>query len=155
MKYQKHLSEVFDKFKINSECLQYFLNSTEIPELQNLKDLQCSLFFENSFVQSVNTEHVDGFVLSNRNVSVYFISPSDYYLRFWGFRNFLTYRLAEKHHKLNDGILRYVVNVHLKNDLNRTDTFREIREFQIFNIFKPSEDLKNWMYALYEGVSNA
>lgn len=153
MKYQKHLSEVFDKFKINPECLQYFLNSTEIPELQNLRDLQCSLFFENSFVQSVNTEHVDGFVMGNRQVSVFFISPSDMYLRFWGFRNFLTYRLAKKHHQINDGILRYVVNIHNKDGNNRTDTFNDIREFQVINIYKKSEDLQNWLYALYEDVN--
>ena len=149
MKYQRDLSDIFEKFRSNEECLQYFLDSFEIPELKNLKELKCSLFSENSLVQSVNPDNVTGFVISNRVVEVFFINPTMNYIGFWGFRNFFTFRLAEKHQKINDGILRYVINIHRKPDPNRADTFNDIREFIICNVYKCSEDLKNWIEALY------
>lgn len=149
MKYQKEFSEIFEKFRSNEECLQYFLNCFDIPELKDLKELKCVPFSENSLAQSVNSDNVTGFVISNRVLEVYFISPTMNYIGFWGFRNFFTYRLAEKHRKINDGILRYVINIHNKQDLNRTDTFGDIREFKIFNVYKYTEDLRNWILALY------
>ena len=149
MKYQKEFSEIFEKFRSNEECLQYFLNCFEIPELKDLKELKCVPFSENSLAQSVNSDNVTGFVISNRVLEVYFISPTMNYIGFWGFRNFFTYRLAEKHRKINDGILRYVINIHNKQDLNRTDTFGDIREFKIFNVYKYTEDLRSWILALY------
>lgn len=149
MKYQKEFSEIFEKFRSNEECLQYFLNCFDIPELKDLKELKCVPFSENSLAQSVNSDNVTGFVISNRVLEVYFISPTMNYIGFWGFRNFFTYRLAEKHRKINDGILRYIINIHNKQDLNRTDTFGDIREFKIFNVYKYTEDLRNWILALY------
>lgn len=149
MKYQKEFSEIFEKFRSNEECLQYFLNCFEIPELKDLKELKCVPFSENSLAQSVNSDNVTGFVISNRVLEVYFISPTMNYIGFWGFRNFFTYRLAVKHRKINDGILRYVINIHNKQDLNRTDTFGDIREFKIFNVYKYTEDLRSWILALY------
>jgi len=149
MKYQKEFSEIFEKFRSNEECLQYFLNCFEIPELKDLKELKCVPFSENSLAQSVNLDNVTGFVISNRVLEVYFISPTMNYIGFWGFRNFFTYRLAEKHRKINDGILRYVINIHNKQDLNKTDTFNGIREFKIFNVYKYTEDLRSWILALY------
>lgn len=150
MKYQKDFSNVFEKFRTNEECLQYFLNSFEIPELKDLTELKCTGFSDNSLVQSVNPENVSGFVISNKALEIFFISPSMNYIGFWGFRNFFTFRLAEKHKKINDGILRYVLNIHNKQDLNRTDTFNDIREFQIFNVYKYNEDLLNWILAIYQ-----
>lgn len=149
MKYQKEFSEIFERFRSNEECLQYFLNCFEIPELKDLKELKCVPFSENSLAQSVNSDNVTGFVISNRVLEVYFISPTMNYIGFWGFRNFFTYRLAVKHRKINDGILRYVINIHNKQDLNRTDTFGDIREFKIFNVYKYTEDLRSWILALY------
>lgn len=149
MKYQKEFSEIFERFRSNEECLQYFLNCFEIPELKDLKELKCVPFSENSLAQSVNSDNVTGFVISNRVLEVYFINPTMNYIGFWGFRNFFTYRLAVKHRKINDGILRYVINIHNKQDLNRTDTFGDIREFKIFNVYKYTEDLRSWILALY------
>lgn len=149
MKYQKEFSEIFEKFRSNEECLQYFLNCFDIPELKDLKELKCVPFSENSLAQSVNNENISGFIISNRVLEVYFINPTMNYIGFWGFRNFFTYRLAEKHRKINDGILRYIINIHNKQDLNRTDTFDGIREFKIFNVYKYTEDLRNWILALY------
>lgn len=152
MKYQKQLSEVFEKFKDNEECLQYFLNCLDIPELKDLKELKCVSFSDYSLAESIQEDpKVSGFVIFNRVLEVYFISPTMNYIGFWGFRNFFTYRLALKHKSLNDGILRYVVNIHNKQDLNRKDHFNDIREFVVFNVYKYTEDLRNWILALFEG----
>ena len=151
MKYQKQFSDVFSKFKENPECLQYFLNCFEIPELKDLKDLTCKDFSEHPLVESVQTDpKISGFVISNKVVEVFYISHTRNYLGFWGFRNFFTYRLAEKHKQINDGIMRYVLNVHYRPDPNRTDTFNDIREFQIFNVYKQNDDLKSWLETIFE-----
>ena len=150
MRYQKIVNkEVFEKFKDNEECLQNFLTCTEIPELANLRDLGCIDFSESRVVQLVNSGNVEGFIIGNKEIEVFIINPSLDYIRFWGFRNFFTYRLAKKHSDMNDGVLRYVINIHRKPDPNRVDTFNDIREFIIFNVYKCSEDLKNWLEALY------
>ena len=96
MRYQKQFSDVFSKFKENPECLQYFLNCFEIPELKDLKDLTCKEFSEHPLAESVQTDpKISGFVISNKAVEVFYISHTRNYLGFWGFRNFFTYRLAE------------------------------------------------------------
>lgn len=150
MKYQRQTSGVFEKFKGNEECLQYFLNCFDIPELKNLSNLKCIPFSE-SLAESVQTgPDVEGFVIFNRFMEVYFINPSMNYIGFWGFRNFFTYRLAMKHRQLNDGIQRRVINIHNKQGINRTDVFNDIREFKVYNIYKYNEDLRSWILALFE-----
>ena len=152
MKYQKQLLEVFEKFKDNEECLQCFLNCFDIPELKDLKELKCVSFSDYPLAESIQEDpKVSGFVIFSRVLEVYFISPTMNYIGFWGFRNFFTYRLALKHKSLNDGILRYVVNIHNKQDLNRKDHFNDIREFVVFNVYKYTEDLRDWILALFEG----
>lgn len=152
MRYQKEISkDIFDKFRDNEECLQYFLNCFEVPELRDLKDLRCLLFSEYSLAESAQEEpKIDGFVIFNKQIEAYVISPSRNYIGFWGFRNFFTFRLAQKHHELNDGILRYVLNIHYRPDPNRTDAFNDIREFKVYNVCKLGEDLKNWTETLFE-----
>lgn len=149
MKYQKQFSSVIEKFRTNEECLQYFLSCFEIPELKNLKNLRCSMFSDNLLARKSDPE-IEGFVIFNNDIEVYFISPSANYIGFWGFRNFFTYKLAVNHKHLNDGVYRYVLNVHNKQDLNRKDSFNEIREFWIYNIHKYTEDLRSWILALYK-----
>ena len=46
--------------------------------------------------------------------------------------------------------MRYVLNVHYRPDPNRTDTFNDIREFQIFNVYKQNDDLRNWLETIFE-----
>lgn len=150
MIYQKIVdSDVFPKFKENQECLQNFLNSTDIPELANLTDLVCLDFKESGVVQLVNQGNIEGFIIGNKEKEVFIICPSLDYIRFWGFRNFFTYRLAKKHSDMNDGVLRYVINIHNKEDLNRVDAFNNIKNFKIYNLYRVPEDLLEWAKALF------
>lgn len=150
MRYQKIVNkEVFEKFKENEECLQNFLDSSEIPELTNLKDLVCIDFSESKVVQSVNAGNVEGFIIGNKDIEVYIINPSLDYIRFWGFRNFFTYRLAKKHSNMNDGVLRYVINIHNKEENNRVDKFNLIKNFEIHNIYRVPDNLMEWIKALF------
>ena len=150
MRYQKATnSEIFERFKDNEECLQNFLTSTEIPELANLKDLKCMDFKESKVVQIVNAGDVDGFIIGNNDIEVFIINPSMDYIRFWGFRNFFTYRLAKKHSDMNDGITRYVINMHNKEENNRVDRFNLIKNFEIHNIYRVPDDLMEWIKALF------
>lgn len=149
MKYQKQFSSVLEKFKSNGECLQYFLNCLEIPELRDLRDLKCTMFSDSPLAQSSDSG-IEGFVISNTDIEVYFVSPATNYIGFWGFRNFFTYRLASQHRKLNDGVLRYVINIHNKKGNNRMESFNDIREFWMYNISDCPEGLKEWTDTLYE-----
>lgn len=141
--------EVFERFKDNEECLQNFLDSTEIPELANLKDLGCIDFCESGVVQSINAGNVEGFIIGNKEIEVFIINPSLDYIRFWGFRNFFTYRLAKKHSNMNDGVLRYVINIHNKEENNRVDKFNLIKNFKIHNIYRVPDDFMEWIKALF------
>lgn len=150
MRYQKITNkEVFERFKENEECLQTFLDSTEIPELANLKDLGCIDFCESGIVQKINAGNVEGFIIGNNDIEVFIINPSLDYIRFWGFRNFFTYRLAKKHSNMNDGVLRYVINIHNKEENNRVDVFNLIKNFKIHNIYRVPENLMEWIKALF------
>lgn len=150
MRYQKIVNkEVFERFKDNEECLQNFLDSTEIPELANLKDLGCIDFCESGVVQSINAGNVEGFIIGNKEIEVFIINPSLDYIRFWGFRNFFTYRLAKKHSNMNDGVLRYVINIHNKEENNRVDKFNLIKNFKIHNIYRVPDDFMEWIKALF------
>lgn len=150
MRYQKITNkEVFERFKENEECLQNFLDSTEIPELANLKDLGCIDFCESGIVQSINAGNIEGFIIGNKDIEVFIINPSLDYIRFWGFRNFFTYRLAKKHSNMNDGVLRYVINIHNKEENNRVDKFNLIKNFKIHNIYRVPENLMEWIKALF------
>lgn len=150
MRYQKIVNkEVFEKFKDNEECLQNFLTCTEIPELANLRDLGCIDFSESRVIQLVNSGNVEGFIIGNKEIEVFIINPSLDYIRFWGFRNFFTYRLAKKHSDMNDGVLRYVINIHNKEDPNRVDEFNHIKNFKIYNIYRVPENLMEWIKALF------
>lgn len=150
MRYQKIVNkEVFEKFKDNEECLQTFLTCTGIPELANLKDLGCIDFSESGIVQRINAGNVEGFIIGNKEIEVFIINPSLDYIRFWGFRNFFTYRLAKKHSDMNDGVLRYIINIHNKEENNRVDEFNLIKNFKIYNIYRVPEDLMEWIKALF------
>ena len=50
---------------------------------------------------------------------------------------------------MNDGVLRYVINIHNKEDPNRVDEFNHIKNFKIYNIYRVPENLMEWVKALF------
>ena len=49
---------------------------------------------------------------------------------------------------MNDGVLRYVINIHNKEENNRVDEFNLIKNFKIYNIYRVPEDLMEWIKKL-------
>lgn len=152
MFYQLQFTDVVNKFLSNEEYLECFASMFDIPErMDNLKGY---FFDESEIISWVQREPtIDGFVLENQYVQLFFISPSKNYMGFWGHRNFFTWRLAKKHSNNNDGVKRYVINFCYRYEpCNKTDNFDIIKDFYIINIFvdNMTDDQKQWLRAIFK-----
>ena len=154
MQIQFKFSDVITDFLNREECMQAFLNATGISELQNLTQLHGSTFEQDIIAtRSQGRDVINGFVISSAKKSVYVITPCYDYMRFWGHRNFFTWRLAKNHDNVNDGVERHVINI-LPQDWNRNSTqqFNVIKNCYIHNIYviNLTDELKEWLDALYK-----
>lgn len=154
MDYQIPFSNVIDDFLQNKECLETFLDCLDITELKGLTDLRGEIFDWDEFARLAQSDkYIDGFVIKNNDVRIYVINPSKQYIKFWGHRNFFTWRLAKKHSNNNDGIKRYVINFCYRYEpCNKTDKFDIIKDFYIINIFvdNMTDDQKQWLRAIFK-----
>lgn len=147
-------TEILDSFLNNRECLQAFLDSTGVESLKDLVAYDAYLFESDEIAnrsQASRNEYVNGFVISAQNKKIYIISPSNDYIRFWGRRNFFTWRLAKNHQNKNDGIERHVINIHNQDSKNHTEAFNTIKDFYVHNIYASnlSNDLNDWINVLF------
>lgn len=153
MKIQSKLSSVANKFLSSDECMYDFIESLHIQNLKISKDILGRSLKENSLVKNIRLYpalDVDGIEFSFDNVEIFVLNPSKYYLSFWSYRNFFTWDLAKLHKDCKDKKIRYVINIYYdKNNKNRIDTFNNINDFYIYNIYDKSEELRNWCDVLF------
>lgn len=153
MDIQFKFSNIINDFLQNRECMQAFLNATKVDELQELGNLHGDLFVNDVVAvrSQQGSDKIDGFVISSERKKIYVISPCYDYLKFWGWRNFFTWRLAKNHDNVNDGIERHVINILPQENRNKTVQFDIVKKCYIHNIFinNISDELKEWLDALY------
>lgn len=152
MDYQIPFSNVIDDFLQNKECLETFLDCLDISELKGLTDLRGEIFDWDEFARLAQSDkYIDGFVIKNNDVRIYVINPSKQYIRFWGHRNFFTWRLAQRQNYKRDGTVKYVLNFIFKNEFNKIEHFDTIDNFYVINFYmnNANENVKNWLNAIY------
>ena len=152
MDYQIPFSNVIDDFLQNKECLETFLDCLDISELKGLTDLRGEIFDWDEFARLAQSDkYIDGFVIKNNNVRIYVINPSKRYIKFWGHRNFFTWRLAQRQNYKRDGTVKYVLNFIFKNEFNKIEHFDTIDNFYVINFYmnNANENVKNWLNAIY------
>lgn len=153
MFYQLEYSDVINNFLDNDEYLNGFVSALGIDGEHN--NLTGTLFENHEFVKwTQRSPTIEGFVIENPDVQYFVISPSKNYMGFWGHRNFFTWRLAQRHSWKNDNKTRYVINFIYKSENNRVDTFNNIKNFFVINLYieNITDDLQQWLQALYKEV---
>jgi hypothetical protein len=147
---QYSFTEIVNKFLEDKECLQNFIETLEIPSLKQSEVLSANFISESDLTKSiskVDSENIDGFVISCKDYDIIFVSPSFSYLRFWGFRNFFGFRCGQKHKSLNDNKTRYFVNIMPHESM---ETYNLFKNFYLYNIENPSKEFYNWLEVLYK-----
>ena len=154
---QNSFADVVDKFLDSKECLQNFIESLEIPNLKQSEIIRAEFIKDNDFTKSVcdvqykgENEVIDGFVITCKDYDIIFVSKSDGYIAFWGFRNFFGFKCAQKHYFKNDRKIRYLVNILPKVTQSKLESYNIYKNFYIWNISNPKEELKNWLKTLYK-----
>lgn len=157
---QYEFTDVIQSFLISKECLENFIESLEIPDFEiNVNDIKnikkAELIADNELTNRVcvsNRWNINGFVIVGEKFEIVFLNPCYDYIRFWSIRNFFGYKLGQNHSWKNDGKKRYYINIlpcetRIKNSFETYDIFNN---YYIINIVSKSEQLDNWINALFQ-----